>query len=114
MNDGQERRGTPIRSISAVLSTRNEATTLTQLVDDLVEHLSDLVPDFEVLIVDGGSSDGTPRRIAELVGRYPTVYMVQKPSKLRHRCVLGVLALTRHRSSLRSSWIPIASMTRQT
>lgn len=57
-------RGAPIRSISAVLPAHNEAASLLTVVGETLDALLDVVPSFEVIIVDDGSNDGT-RRIAE-------------------------------------------------
>lgn len=46
--------------LSLIIPTYNEAATL----DACLEQLAKLPPDWEILFADGGSSDGTPQRIA--------------------------------------------------
>ncbi|MDB5074224.1 MAG: glycosyl transferase family 2 [Chloroflexi bacterium] len=64
MSAGPRHRGAPIRSISAVLPAYNEAGNLAQVVEATLDALHDVVPSYELIIVDDGSTDGT-RRIAE-------------------------------------------------
>jgi glycosyltransferase involved in cell wall biosynthesis len=59
--------------ISVLLPAYNEAENLESVVDELVGALDALGDPFEVVVVDDGSTDATPERVAELTGRHPKV-----------------------------------------
>lgn len=73
MSEIPQRRVAPIRSISAVLPAYNEAANLSQVVAHTLEALEDTVPDWEVIIVDDGSTDATTRLANGLAARDPRV-----------------------------------------
>src|SRR5689334_8639357 len=79
MSDEPPRRGTPIRSISAVLPAHNEAANIVPVVEATVDAVHDAVPDFEIIIVDDGSTDATPHLADELTARNPMVRAVHHP-----------------------------------
>jgi chlorobactene glucosyltransferase len=64
--------GPPVR-ISVIVPTRNEADDLPATLDAL---LAQDAPDLEVLVVDGGSTDGTP---AVIDARAPRVRRIEEP-----------------------------------
>jgi glycosyltransferase involved in cell wall biosynthesis len=70
------RRGAPIRSISAVLPAYNEAGNLVQVVSATLDALHDVVPSYELIIVDDGSTDGTRGLAEELAASHPAVSIV--------------------------------------
>jgi glycosyltransferase involved in cell wall biosynthesis len=74
-------RGTPIRSISAVLPAYNEAANIVQVVEATLDALHDAVPDFEIIIVDDGSVDATARFAADLAARHANVQVVRHARK---------------------------------
>lgn len=62
-----------IRKLSIVVPAYNEAENLSLLIEkihDAVEAISE-VEDFEVIIIDDGSQDGTRGLLAQLVDRWP-------------------------------------------
>lgn len=77
MSDTSPRRGTPIRGISAVLPAYNEAAHIVQVVEATLDALHDAAPDVEVIVVDDGSTDATPRLCADLAARFPAVHVVR-------------------------------------
>lgn len=89
MSDTAQPRGTPIRSMSALLPAYNEAAHLVHVVEATLDALHDAVPDFEVIIVDDGSTDITASLCAEISAKYPAVRVV------RHDRTLGYGAAVR-------------------
>jgi len=71
--------GGAIASISAVLPAHNEAANIEQVVEATCEALRGVVSDYEVIIVDDGSTDETPRLADSLAERYPQVRVVHHP-----------------------------------
>jgi glycosyltransferase involved in cell wall biosynthesis len=69
------------QGISIVLPAYNEEENLSVAVDRALEVMPDLVSDFEVIIVDDGSTDGTHEIALGLIGeKYPTVRLAVHPS----------------------------------
>jgi hypothetical protein len=75
------RRGAPIRSISAVLPARDEAQSIVSVVDATLDALSDVVPEYQVIIVDDASRDATARLADELALRHPEVRVIHHPKR---------------------------------
>jgi hypothetical protein len=69
-------RGAPIRSISAILPAYNEAGNLAPIALAVLDALSDVVPAFELILVDDGSTDGTRRVADELAASHSEVRVV--------------------------------------
>jgi glycosyltransferase involved in cell wall biosynthesis len=63
-------------SISAVIPAYNEERIIASTVEAAVAALADLADDFEVIVVNDGSSDATPRIVEELAECEPTVRLV--------------------------------------
>lgn len=65
-----------------VIPTFNERENIEKLVPVLVDSLKkDYSGDFEILVVDGNSPDGTANSVLELSRIYPQVHLLQEPSK---------------------------------
>lgn len=77
MNDPLQAHGNPLRSISAIVPVDDAGARLVTLLDSLADQLHDLVPDFEIVLIDDGSSEGTTYLSAELAQRMPSVRMVR-------------------------------------
>ncbi len=60
-------------SLSVVLPVYNAQATLSRQVHDLLDELPELAGDFEILIVDDGSSDNTEDVAIQLSRQYPQV-----------------------------------------
>ena len=54
-----------LRSLAVVIPCFNEAANLETLLPRLQNVLTSLVPDWEVILVDDGSTDGTPAVMAD-------------------------------------------------
>ncbi len=59
----------PLR-VSLVIPLHNEVETVPRLLERVHEALSGLAHPWELILVDDGSTDGTPARVAELIPRY--------------------------------------------
>ncbi len=64
-------------SLSVVLPAYNEEVNDPKTVTAVVDALSDLVSDYEVIVVDDGSKDRTAEVTQDLAKRYPAVRLVQ-------------------------------------
>jgi glycosyltransferase involved in cell wall biosynthesis len=68
------------RSVSCTIMAYNEEATLEEATRDVVEALAAFGDrDFEVLIVDDGSTDGTAEIAARMARRYPQVRVITHP-----------------------------------
>ncbi|MCC6178242.1 MAG: glycosyltransferase family 2 protein [Chloroflexi bacterium] len=84
-------------SISAVIPAYNEERAIASTVEGVVSAFDDLVGDYEVIVVDDGSRDGTAEIVRGLAGRYPAVRMVSHPTNRGYGATLatGFAAATR-------------------
>lgn len=64
-------------SLSLVLTVHNAQATLPSRVVELLELVAELTTDFELLIVDDGSSDSTEEVAHELAREYPQITVVR-------------------------------------
>lgn len=71
----------PAKSLSVVVPVHNAERNLTQRIGRLLEVLPDLVANFEVLIVDDGSTDQTEDVALELSQLYPQVRVTRHPEQ---------------------------------
>jgi glycosyltransferase involved in cell wall biosynthesis len=69
------------KSVSCVIMAYNEEATLAEATRDVHEALAAFGDrDFEILIVDDGSTDGTAAIAAEMAARHPEVHVITHPS----------------------------------
>lgn len=64
-------------SISIVMPVHNRQDTLASTVEGLLEILSELSPSVQLVLVDDGSTDGTPEIMDELRRRFPQVTAIR-------------------------------------
>jgi len=66
----------------------NEKATVERMVLKALDVLNALAEDYEVLVVDDGSSDGSERMADELANRYPHVRVLHHPRNLGYGAAL--------------------------
>jgi glycosyltransferase involved in cell wall biosynthesis len=66
-------------SLSVFFPAYNDSGTIASMVIRVVKTAAELTPDFEVIIVDDGSGDGTAEIADELARTYPQVRAVHHP-----------------------------------
>ena len=66
-----------MKSITVSMPAYNEAENIEPMVEDVIQVISGLVDDYEVIVVDDGSRDGTGELVRSLAQRYPQVRLVQ-------------------------------------
>jgi hypothetical protein len=73
---------TPDPTLSVVLTVHNAERTLAHQVSKLLDTLADLAGQFELLIVDDGSTDQTEEIAHELARDYPQLRVARQPNQL--------------------------------
>ena len=71
--------GPRLPSLSVFFPAYNDSGTIASMVIRAVKAAADLTPDFEVIVVDDGSADGTAEIADELAHTYPQVRAVHHP-----------------------------------
>src|SRR6188474_660834 len=66
--------------LSVFFPAYNDSGTIASMVIRAVQAASALTPDFEILIIDDGSSDATPEIADELARTYSHVRVVHHPT----------------------------------
>ena len=69
-------------SISVSMPAYNEEANIGSMIEDAVAVMRKITDDFEVIVVDDGSKDGTAGVVAEKARLYPQVRLVQHPVNL--------------------------------
>jgi dolichyl-phosphate beta-glucosyltransferase len=66
-------------TLSIVIPAFNERKRLPRALDAIRRYASSAARDWEVIVVDDGSSDGTPDLVREYAGRWPRLRLVEQP-----------------------------------
>src|SRR3989442_12753236 len=66
--------------LSVFFPAYNDSGTIASMVIRSVKAASELTPDFEIIVVDDGSADGTAEIADELAHTYPQVRAVHHPT----------------------------------
>lgn len=85
-------------SISILVPTLNEETNLAATVARILDALSVTVEDYEIIIVNDGSTDGTGAKADEIAGRFPGIRVLhhQKNKGLGYCYAAGYRAATKN------------------
>src|SRR5712671_1525683 len=68
------------RGLSVFFPAYNDSGTIASMVIRAVKAASELTSDFEVIVVNDGSSDATAEIADELARKYPNVRVIHHPS----------------------------------
>ncbi len=68
--------------LAIVIPTYNEGKTLPSLIDRLIEQVKHIVDDFNIVIVDDSSPDGTADIARNLAKKFREIIVIQRPTKL--------------------------------
>ena len=85
MSDAQQGRATiswVTRSLTVFVPAYNEVENLAPTVETIMRALSVSVEDYEVIVVDDGSTDGTDEVADALAARYPEVRVIHNPRNM--------------------------------
>ena len=68
--------------ISFILPIRNEVDTITSTINailnqNIINHI-----EYEILISDGGSTDGTLQNINQFIQKYPNIHLIHNPAQI--------------------------------
>jgi glycosyltransferase involved in cell wall biosynthesis len=85
--DGSRRRGA-LRLLSVVAPAYNEEEGLSRFVDEVRAAVAPLADDYEILVVDDGSTDKTREVLAELHARYPHMRWLGLSRNFGHQAAL--------------------------
>ncbi len=75
-------------SLSVVLPVFNVQNSLAHLIHQMLDILPDVTPEFEILVVDDGSTDHTEEVARELAVRYPQVRVARHADRLGGEAVI--------------------------
>ena len=76
------------KRLSICIAVQNAQATLHESVSRLLEVTSELTNDFELVIVDNGSTDATTEAAHELALQYPQVRVITNRARLGHAAAL--------------------------
>jgi glycosyltransferase involved in cell wall biosynthesis len=65
-----------VKSIAVAMPAYNEAENIAAMIQDVIQVMDTLTDDYEVIVVDDGSRDGTGQVVESLAQRHPQVRLV--------------------------------------
>ena len=68
--------------LAIVIPTYNEGKTLPSLIERLIKQVKNIVDDFNIVIVDDSSPDGTADIARNLAKKFREIIVIQRPAKL--------------------------------
>jgi glycosyltransferase involved in cell wall biosynthesis len=77
MNDILDKNSEPLLDLSVVIPVYNERESLVPLESELEKHLPRLNLDYEIILIDDGSTDGSVQLIRELQKQNPHIRLLQ-------------------------------------
>jgi glycosyltransferase involved in cell wall biosynthesis len=75
-------------SLTVFFPAFNDSETLPALITSAAETLNDLAQDYEIIVVDDGSTDSTPQVLEGLQRQYPFLRVVRHPRNLGYGAAL--------------------------
>lgn len=67
----------PTQGVSVVIAVYNEIENIEQLINEVNQALANAVKDYEIIVVDDGSTDGSRQYLTELVNKHPQLRLVK-------------------------------------
>lgn len=81
-------RNHPVSSLSVFFPCYNEVHCIQDLTEKTVKILSDICDDYEIILIDDGSRDGTSALADQLAEKYPMVHTIHHPTNLGYGAAL--------------------------
>jgi glycosyltransferase involved in cell wall biosynthesis len=75
-------------SLSVILPAYNEDENIGRVIDDVVEYLGDRLIDYELIVVNDGSSDATKAIVMELAAQNNQIRLINHPHNLGYGAAL--------------------------
>lgn len=89
-----------MKPVSVLVPMHNEVALVRPFLDELYAKCLNQLPDFEVLMLEDGSVDGTDRVIRECEGIYPNLRSITERQRVGYRAIVS-----RGIASARKEWI---------
>lgn len=90
----------PTRPLSVIVPVHNDAQSIRPFLDELYAKCLRKLPDYEVLILEDGSTDNTAAVARECATQYPNLRAVTEPAKVGYR-----VSVTRGIAMAAKEWI---------
>lgn len=75
-SSARSRAGIPIQSISVIIPAYNDETTITRLIQDTDCLLKEISTDYEIVVINDGSKDGTLAVLQELSKKFKNLRLI--------------------------------------
>jgi glycosyltransferase involved in cell wall biosynthesis len=86
--DADTIRNHPVTSLTVFFPCYNEVESIRPLTEKMVSVLKGICRDYEIILVDDGSTDGTAQRADQLAQEYPAVHVIHHPHNLGYGAAL--------------------------